>query len=284
MRTRRGESSTGYYHIMNRGINGLYLFNDKFEKEKLLNIMVEEKENIELKIVAYCIMDNHFHFLIKAEKENLMMYMKKIGIRYAMYYNRKEKRRGSVFQDRFKSEVIEDEEYLLSAIRYIHNNPVKANMVEDFTKYNWSSANQYIRRFLKIENNRCKENNFDNHNIKEIGVDIEVFKWVEERYGNKEEFIKNHLEEDFYVHLDISEDMEKERLDKAQNIICRVFEEKGLEEMPSGSEGKEIKKEICLELIKNTKLSAREIGELLNMSQKQVGKEKTRIKKKLWNR
>ena len=279
MRTRRGESSTGYYHIMNRGINGLYLFNDKFEKEKLLNIMVEEKENIELKIVAYCIMDNHFHFLIKAEKENLMMYMKKIGIRYAMYYNRKEKRRGSVFQDRFKSEVIEDEEYLLSAIRYIHNNPVKANMVEDFTKYNWSSANQYIRRFLKIENNRCKENNFDNHNIKEIGVDIEVFKWVEERYGNKEEFIKNHLEEDFYVHLDISEDMEKERLDKAQNIICRVFEEKGLEEMPSGSEGKEIKKEVCLELIKNTKLSAREIGELLNMSQKQVGKEKTRIKK-----
>lgn len=279
MRTRRGESSTGYYHIMNRGINGLYLFNDKFEKEKLLNIMVEEKENIELKIVAYCIMDNHFHFLIKAEKENLMMYMKKIGIRYAMYYNRKEKRRGSVFQDRFKSEVIEDEEYLLSAIRYIHNNPVKANMVEDFTKYNWSSANQYIRRFLKIENNRCKENDFDNHNIKEIGVDIEVFKWVEERYGNKEEFIKNHLEEDFYVHLDISEDMEKERLDKAQNIICRVFEEKGLEEMPSGSEGKEIKKEICLELIKNTKLSAREIGELLNMSQKQVGKEKTRIKK-----
>jgi len=279
MRTRRGESSTGYYHIMNRGINGLYLFNDKFEKEKLLNIMVEEKENIELKIVAYCIMDNHFHFLIKAEKENLMMYMKKIGIRYAMYYNRKEKRRGSVFQDRFKSEVIEDEEYLLSAIKYIHNNPVKANMVEDFTKYNWSSANQYIRRFLKIENNRCKENNFDNHNIKEIGVDIEVFKWVEERYGNKEEFIKNHLEEDFYVHLDISEDMEKERLDKAQNIICRVFEEKGLEEMPSGSEGKEIKKEICLELIKNTKLSAREIGELLNMSQKQVGKEKTRIKK-----
>ena len=279
MRTRRGESSTGYYHIMNRGINGLYLFNDKFEKEKLLNIMVEEKENIELKIVAYCIMDNHFHFLIKAEKENLMMYMKKIGIRYAMYYNRKEKRRGSVFQDRFKSEVIEDEEYLLSAIRYIHNNPVKANMVEDFTKYNWSSANQYIRRFLKIENNRCKENNFDNHNIKEIGVDIEVFKWVEERYGNKEEFIKNHLEEDFYVHLDISEDMGKERLDKAQNIICRVFEEKGLEEMPSGSEGKEIKKEICLELIKNTKLSAREIGELLNMSQKQVGKEKTRIKK-----
>jgi len=279
MRTRRGESSTGYYHIMNRGINGLYLFNDKFEKEKLLNIMVEEKENIELKIVAYCIMDNHFHFLIKAEKENLMMYMKKIGIRYAMYYNRKEKRRGSVFQDRFKSEVIEDEEYLLSAIRYIHNNPVKANMVEDFTKYNWSSANQYIRRFLKIENNRCKENDFDNHNIKEIGVDIEVFKWVEERYGNKEEFIKNHLEEDFYVHLDISEDMEKERLDKAQNIICRVFEEKGLEEMSSGSEGKEIKKEICLELIKNTKLSAREIGELLNMSQKQVGKEKTRIKK-----
>jgi REP element-mobilizing transposase RayT len=279
MRTRRGESSTGYYHIMNRGINGLYLFNDKFEKEKLLNIMVEEKENIELKIVAYCIMDNHFHFLIKAEKENLMMYMKKIGIRYAMYYNRKEKRRGSVFQDRFKSEVIEDEEYLLSAIRYIHNNPVKANMVEDFTKYNWSSANQYIRRFLKIENNRCKENDFDNHNIKEIGVDIEVFKWVEERYGNKEEFIKNHLEEDFYVHLDISEDMEKERLDKAQNIICRVFEEKGLEEMPSGSEGKEIKKEVCLELIKNTKLSAREIGELLNMSQKQVGKEKTRIKK-----
>ena len=226
MRASRGESSTGYYHVMNRGMNGMYLFRSDMEKEKLLDVMVEEKENVLVKIVAYCIMDNHLHLLIKAEKEELTMYMKKIGIRYAMYYNRKEKRRGSVFQDRFKSEEIEDEAYLLSAIKYIHNNPVKAKMVKEFTQYKWSSAKQYLHGFLKIKENKCRDYHLeDTYNTEEIGVDSEELEWIKERYGDQTEFIKNHLEEDLYVHLDIKEDMEKERLDKAQSLIQKAFEE-----------------------------------------------------------
>lgn len=88
-------------------------------------------------------MYNHLHIIIKAERDNLTSIMKKIGIRYATYYNKKHKRVGSVFQDRFKSENIEDEGYLLSCLRYIHNNLVQADVVKDIVDYNYSSINEY---------------------------------------------------------------------------------------------------------------------------------------------
>jgi len=278
MRTARNESSTGYYHIMNRGINGLYIFKNKLEKQKLLRIIREEKAKINIRMVAYCIMDNHFHFLIKAEKEDLTIYMKKIGIRYALYYNRKEKRRGPVFQDRFKSEAIENEAYLLSAIRYIHNNPVKAKMIEDFRNYEWSSARQYIKEFLRKKENVCRENF---KNIEEIELDRNELSWIKERYGNLETFVKNHLEEDFIVHLDIKKDMEEEKMEKAQMLINQVCETEGIVEIPKNSSDKRhLKIKICKLIIEKMYLSAREISELLEMPLKSVERQKTEFNKR----
>ncbi len=73
-------------------------------------------------------MDNHVHIVIKEQKDTISRIMKRIGASYAHYYNKKYKRVGHVFQDRYKGETIEDEKYLLAVIRYIHNSPKKAGI------------------------------------------------------------------------------------------------------------------------------------------------------------
>lgn len=106
--------------------------------------MEEIMLDIDFDIIVYCIMDNHLHLMIKVDCDKLEILMKKLNIKYAMHYNKVEKRYGHVFQNRFKSEAVDDDKYLLGALRYIHNNPVKARMVNNILDYKWSSANDYF--------------------------------------------------------------------------------------------------------------------------------------------
>ena len=89
-------------------------------------------------------MDNHIHLLLKESSEGLATMMKRINVSFAYYFNQKHQRIGHLFQDRFKSEPIENERYLLAVIRYIHNNPVKAGIVKKPEQYKWSSYNSYL--------------------------------------------------------------------------------------------------------------------------------------------
>jgi len=91
-------------------------------------------------------MGNHIHLLIKEEKEDLGIAMRRIGASYVYWYNWKYDRSGHLFQDRYKSEVVEDDKYLLTVVRYIHKNPVKAGLVKNFKEYKWSSYSEYISR------------------------------------------------------------------------------------------------------------------------------------------
>jgi len=96
-------------------------------------------------LYAYCLMDNHVHLLLNTNHDDLAETMKSITVRYASFYNWKYNRVGHVFQDRFKSEPVENERQLLAVIRYIHNNPVKAGMVDKPADYEWSSFSNYIQ-------------------------------------------------------------------------------------------------------------------------------------------
>lgn len=89
-------------------------------------------------------MDNHVHLLMSEGTEEISKIMKRINVSYAYYFNQKYGRIGHLFQDRFKSEGIEDDTYLLAATRYIHNNPVRANIVKHAGEYKWSSYGIYI--------------------------------------------------------------------------------------------------------------------------------------------
>ena len=89
-------------------------------------------------------MNNHIHILLKINNQLLETIMKRIGASYVYWYNSKYSRIGHLFQDRFKSEPVENDAYFLTALRYIHQNPFKAGLVQNISDYKWSSYNEYI--------------------------------------------------------------------------------------------------------------------------------------------
>ena len=143
-RTARKKSETGIYHIMLRGINKQVLFEDEEDCEKFLQVLKECRWISGYKLMAYCLMGNHLHLLMKEEKEELEQIFKRIGVRYVYWYNFKYKRSGHLFQDRFKSEPINSDGYFLAVLRYIHQNPVKAGLCNDVSEYKWSSYCDYM--------------------------------------------------------------------------------------------------------------------------------------------
>ncbi len=144
-RVAREKSSTGVYHILLRGINREAIFHDDEDMERFLLSLMKCQEKSGFKLYAYCLMTNHNHFLIKEEKEETGIIMKRIGAGYVRWYNWKYNRCGHLFQDRFRSEAVEDESYLLTVLRYIHQNPVKAGMTKSVGDYRWSSYVETIK-------------------------------------------------------------------------------------------------------------------------------------------
>jgi putative transposase len=142
-RKARGKSESGLYHIMLRGTNRQSIFEDDEDKEKFLQTLKECKEISKYKIFAYCLMNNHVHLLLKVEEEPLELIFKRIGVRYVFWYNAKYERCGHLFQDRYKSEPIEDDRYFLTVLRYILQNPIKAGLCQNLDRYKWSSYNDY---------------------------------------------------------------------------------------------------------------------------------------------
>ena len=143
-RSAREKSSTGIYHVMLRGINHQIIFEDDEDYHKYLETLKKYQDESGYTIYAYCLMGNHIHLLIKEEREELGIAFRRIGASYVYWYNWKYGRRGHLFQDRYKSEVVENDSYFLTVILYIHQNPVKAGIVKDIADYRWSSYGEYI--------------------------------------------------------------------------------------------------------------------------------------------
>ena len=134
-----------YLHIITRGIGKQILFEDQSDNEKYLYFLKKYAEQENITVLAYCLMENHVHLLIRDTQGVISSFMKKMGVGYAMYYNRKYERSGHLFQDRYKSENITDAAYLLSVFRYILKNPEKAGIC-GATQYRWSSYHEYGKK------------------------------------------------------------------------------------------------------------------------------------------
>lgn len=148
-RQARKKSSNNIYHIMMRGVNRQQIFEDQQDNEKFLEILKEYQTICGYKVFAYCLMGNHFHLLMQFDNEPIEQAMKRIGAKYVYWFNTKYGRVGHLFQDRFKSEPIEDDSYFLCCIRYIHQNPVKAKIAR-VDQYSYSSYNTYLKPKTKI--------------------------------------------------------------------------------------------------------------------------------------
>ncbi len=141
-REARKFASSGYYHVVARGIGHQILFEQEEDYLQILKTIEKCKTEERFEVIAYCLMENHIHLLLCAER-GLSNIMKRIFTSYATYYNKKYERVGHLFQNRFMSEPIENEAYLFTVIRYIHNNPPKAGICPR-EQYRWSSWREYM--------------------------------------------------------------------------------------------------------------------------------------------
>jgi len=138
---------------MNRGLNKLAIFSESCLKNKYIELMGELSQKYSIKIFAYCIMDNHFHIALENTSGQLSQFMKNLNGHYGNYYRKVTKSKGYVFEDRFKSTIVQNEKYLITLIVYILQNPVRSGYVENPFDYHWSSINDYFNfpknRFLE---------------------------------------------------------------------------------------------------------------------------------------
>jgi REP element-mobilizing transposase RayT len=134
-RAARDISENGIYHIMLRGSNRQTIFEDYRDIERLIDTVKRYKSVSKYELYAYCFMNNHVHFLMKETEEPVSISIKRISSSYVFWYNKKYERCGHLFQERFKSEVIDSDEYFLTVLRYIHQNPMKAGIAEDLSGY-----------------------------------------------------------------------------------------------------------------------------------------------------
>nr|WP_285889798.1 transposase [Neobacillus niacini] len=139
----RVKSRSGIYHIMLRGANRQEIFHDDEDCLKFLELMHIYKLKTKVGIYSWCLMSNHVHLLLKEGNEDISATMKRIGVCYVSYYNWKYRTNGHLFQDRFKSENVENLQYLLTVVKYIHQNPVKAGIVKRVDQWRWSSCRHY---------------------------------------------------------------------------------------------------------------------------------------------
>lgn len=142
-RQARNHSATGIYHVMLRGIDKRLIFMDDEDKRKFMKGLAKAKEIAGFMLYGYCLMDNHVHLLMK-EKEELGISIKRITVGYVQWHNNKYGRTGHLFSNRYLSEPVESENYMFTALRYIHQNPVKAGIVKRIKDYPWSSYCDYI--------------------------------------------------------------------------------------------------------------------------------------------
>ena len=177
----RKDLETNYYHVMTQGINKSFIFNNPEDIKYYIKIMYEVIMDYNIKIKAYCIMNNHAHILLYAELlDDLSKYMQRVNTRYGKYYNKKYNRVGYVFRDRFKSEGIYSKKQLLNCMYYIYNNPVKAGICLSPEEYPYSN-------FKKVSNIEENMNNYffiDTEEDYEKNCDIIIKKYLEKNNIN----------------------------------------------------------------------------------------------------
>ena len=247
-RVARKDYNTSFFHIMVQGIRKEYIFNSNEDKEKYTKLMSKYLEKYNIKIIAYCVMSNHAHILIYFEDiKELSEYMRTLNTTYAMYYSRKYKRAGFVFRNRYKTEPIHSERYLINCIHYIHDNPVKANICKLRDQYKYSSYYEY----------KFKHEGIINDSLKRF---IEInYLYIGEIFENKE--IK-------YNYMDYEDEIDF--LDK-EDVITEFLTSKGIKKYEI-KENSNYLKEIAVNLNKKCGITHKEIADEFGVSRTRITK------------
>jgi len=135
------------HHIMVRGIDKSNIFRDAEDKARFLERLGQNIQDAKCSIYAWVLMDNHIHMLFRSGQDGISAVMRKLLTWYAQYFNRRHGRKGHLFENRYKSILCDEDNYLLALVRYIHLNPVRANIIQtmsEMDKYPWSGHRAVI--------------------------------------------------------------------------------------------------------------------------------------------
>lgn len=231
-RNKRNLVDAGMYHIMIRGVNKQEIFNDEKDRQMFIRLLWYYKNKMKCKIHAYCLMNNHVHILFEDKEFLISDFMRNITSIYAGEFNKKYKRIGHLFQDRFKSIYVYNDDYLLRLIRYIHRNPEKAGICKT-EEYKWSSYKEYLYKENIIEKNSILEK-FD------LNKKIAIRKFKEFIANGREEsldkiYVSENLTDEEAIKLikDIAKtnniyEIKKYKKEEKYKIINRILEANNL--------------------------------------------------------
>lgn len=255
-RQQRIKSNSGYYHVMLRGNEKKDIFHEDEDKQRLLEIILCKKQEDKFYLHAFCLMDNHIHLLISEGKEDIAKAIKRIAVSYVSFFNKKYKRVGHLFQDRFKSEIVENDSYAISLARYIHQNPVKAKMVRRPSEYKWSSYNSYL------------EENDDSSQVLDREILMGMFSNDKEKARLLFIEYMNEINQD--DHLDIKCMQESMDEKEAKQLLDRLIKQRGVTQ-ETGKKTK-IPDDLILEFKYLTNLSNRRIASIADISKDKINK------------
>jgi len=238
-RSVRKKSKTGIYHIMLRGIDRRHIFLEDEDREKFLYYLFRAKEIGGFELYGYCLMDNHAHILMK-ESEELGQSVKRITVGYVQWHNYKYARTGHLFQNRYKSETVEDEKYLIGVARYIHQNPVKAKIVRNAADYKWSSYKDYIT---------C-------YNGKTIKIDTELMMSYFTTQDSFEDYMNKPNEDKFLEY-----EVKKKHTDRElKRIISGIIDIESIAKLPKKERDKVINN-----IYQTTEVSIRQLSRVIDI-------------------
>ena len=150
-RSLRIEFPGAYYHITSRGNERKNIYRTNKDREKFFSYLKSAHLKYGAVIHAFCLMNNHYHIFMETPRGNLSQIMLHINGAYTNYFNIRHKRRGHLFQGRYKAILVEADSYAAELSRYIHLNPVRASLVDRPDKFNWSSYRHYIGKKKRLE-------------------------------------------------------------------------------------------------------------------------------------
>ena len=301
----RIEYPDAIYHVISRGIRKDNIYYENKDKDKFLYKLKETKEKYNLEIFSYCLMENHYHLLIRTPKSNLTKAMHYLNASYTNWFKAKHDIVGPIFQGRYKSILVEDESYLLTLSSYIHLNPLRAEKVEYLKDYKYNSYNEYI--------NKTENNLVDKNLLLSKFEDIERFKeFIYEWYEHNKDWQNDdnnekELREKIYgingflgsknfadrILKKHKKNNKKKKYDEYSNISNNEIKKEDIEKIMmknfkikksrlySKSYGNDYRNMFIYLLKKYTDLKLKEIGLMFDIKYKSVSKQAKRFEKKI---
>ncbi|MBI5206336.1 MAG: transposase [Candidatus Firestonebacteria bacterium] len=284
-----------FYHITSRGNERKNIFLYDSDYKKFMEYLLKAKEKYQFHLYGYVLISNHYHLLIETLKPNLPQAIHSINSSYTTYFNLKHKKCGHVFQGRYKSLVVDKDNYFLELTRYIHLNPVRAKIVDTPDKYIWSSYNGYINKKgdgiidkKEVANNiEMTVSSYKSFVLEAIGKKEDLFKDLYAGFilggakfiKDKLKDLKHQVEDGEYSYKKFLLDDIKEN--EIVNAVAKKYK-KIPEEIYNRKRRPCLEKKIAIYLMKRlTNLPNKDIGKLFIISYSAVSKASSWVEKEM---